>query len=35
MTNIANLSDLLMTDGVIDALEHIETMRDFETLLQL
>ena len=35
MTNIANLSDLLMTDGVIDALENIETMRDFETLLQI
>lgn len=34
MTNIANLSDLLMTDGVIDALENIETMLDFETLLQ-
>ncbi len=34
MTNIANLSDLLMTEGVIDALENIETMLDFETLLQ-
>lgn len=34
MTNIANLSDLLMTDGVIESLENIETMRDFEGLLQ-
>lgn len=34
MTNIANLSDLLMTDGVIEALENIETMLDFENLLQ-
>ena len=34
MTNIANLSDLLMTDGVIDALENIEIMLDFESLFQ-
>lgn len=35
MTNIANLSDLLMTDGVIEKLEKIETISDFETLLQI
>src|SRR5574339_670841 len=34
MTNIANLSDLLMTDGVIEALDKITTISDFESLLQ-
>src|SRR5574337_928262 len=34
MTNIATLSDLLMTDGVIEALENIESITDFEALLQ-
>ena len=34
MTNIAALSDLLMTDGVIEALENIESITDFEALLQ-
>ena len=34
MANIATLSDLLMTDGVIEALENIESITDFEALLQ-
>ncbi|GHU37018.1 PTS ascorbate transporter subunit IIA [Bacilli bacterium] len=35
MTNIAALSDLLMTDGVIEALENMASIADFEALLQL
>ena len=35
MANIATLSDLLMTDGVIEALENIESIADFEALLQV
>ncbi|WP_172208535.1 PTS sugar transporter subunit IIA [Pseudolactococcus hodotermopsidis] len=34
MANIAALSDLLMTDGVIESLEMIESLADFEALVE-
>jgi PTS system ascorbate-specific IIA component len=34
MDNIAALSDLLMTDGVIEALENMASRADFERLIQ-
>ncbi len=33
LQNISNLSDLLMTDGVIDALEHVQSLKDYEIVM--